>query len=499
MTPQNAETKFDNLDRMFNPSSLAIVGVSSEGFGFGRAILLAHLAVGYAGRIYPVNPNGGSIRGLTIYPSIASIPEPIDFAIIAIPAHRVPEALEECRNKGAVGAEILSSGFREAGTAEGAALEGELQSIAARGIRVVGPNCFGIYCPKSGLTLVPGPDLSREAGPVAFVSQSGGLTIDFANVGKWRGIRFSKVISFGNGCDLRETEMLNYLRRDPDTGVICMYVEGVPDGREFMEALDAAAVRKPVVVIKGGLSDSGSRATASHTASLGGKKHIWEAALKQCNAVKVESLQEMADTALAFSLLPAREYKACSVVGGGGALGVMAADAAEACGLAIPPLRADIQKAIFDYLPQPGSSAVNPVDIANPFVRPKDLREVLMLASDDENIDIHIMVQLLYHYKTIKLTLGAQKLKDITPYRELPKICREVMDIRKKPVVLVLPNYKQEEDAMDIEEVIRETRRLFTEAGMPVYDDVTNALKAVAAVSGYYRRRAVREKAVQIG
>jgi acyl-CoA synthetase (NDP forming) len=188
---------------MFAPASVAIVGVSSEGFGFGRGIFISHLAIGYEGKLYPVNKRGGSIEGMTIYPSVEAIPDNIDFAIIAVPAHLVSSALEACRKKGAVGAEILSSGFREIGTSEGIALEEELQIIARRGIRVLGPNCFGIYCPKSGLTMLPGPDLSREPGGVALLSQSGGLSVDFGYTGKWRGIRFSKVVSFGNGCDLR--------------------------------------------------------------------------------------------------------------------------------------------------------------------------------------------------------------------------------------------------------------------------------------------------------
>ena len=489
MISQKASEGFEDIDRMFAPASIAIVGVSSEGFGFGRGILLSHLAIGYEGKLYPVNNRGGSIEGMTIYPSVEAIPDNVDFAIIAVPAHLVPSVLDACRRKGAVGAEILSSGFRETGTPEGTALEEELQAIAKRGIRVLGPNCFGIYCPKSGLTMLPGPDLSRKTGSVALLSQSGGLSVDFAYTGKWRGIRFSKVVSFGNGCDLRETEMLRYLCHDPETKVICMYVEGVSDGRDFLAALKETAREKPVVVIKGGLSDSGSRAAASHTASLGGQRAIWEAALRQCNATQVENLEELSDTALTFSLLPAREYRGCSIVGGGGALGIAAADAAESLGLAVPRLRDDLQAAIMDVLPTPGSSATNPIDIANPFVKPEHIREILLCASQDENIDVHIVIQLLYHYKSVQLAMGVGSIRDITPYRELAKACREVVDIGKKPVMLVLLNIRQDEDDIEIEKMIRETRRLFTDAGMPVFDDIKNALRAVAAVSKYYRYR----------
>lgn len=489
LATKNDVKDFTDLDRIFNPRSIAVVGVSAEGFGFGRGIFLSLLAIGYEGKMYAVNKRGGSIAGQTIYTSIEAIPDTIDFAVIAVPAHLVPSALEACRKKGALGAEILSSGFSETGTPEGIALEEELREIAKRGIKVIGPNCFGIYCPKSGLTMLPGPDLSRVPGGVALLSQSGGLSVDFGFIGKWRGIHFSKVVSFGNGCDLREAEMLRYLRHDPETKIICMYMEGVADGREFFAALKEAAAEKPVIVIKGGLSESGSRAAASHTASLGGSRAIWEAALKQCNVVQVSNLEEMSDAALAFSLVPPREYKSCSVVGGGGALGIAAADAAESFGIAVPKLRDDLREAILDILPKPGSSAANPIDVANPFVRPDQIREILLRASEDKNINIHILIQLLYHYKSIKLSMGIQNMKDITPYKDLAKVCREVMDIGKKPVVLVIPNIRQDEDSIEIEEINRETRRLFTEAGMPVFDDVTNALRAIASISKYYRRR----------
>ena len=297
------------------------------------------------------------------------------------------------------------------------------------------------------------------------------------------------MVSFGNGCDLRETEMLRYLRHDSQTKVICMYVEGVSDGRDFFAALKETTAEKPVIVIKGGLSESGSRAAASHTASLGGQRVIWEAALKQCQVTQVANLEEMSDAALAFSLLPAQEYKGCSITGGGGALGIAAADAAESFGIKVPSLRKDLQTAILEVLPKPVSSATNPIDIANPFVGPVHIREILLRASEDENINFHIVIQLLYHYKSLQLSMEGVKLSDITPYKELMKVCREAMDIGKKPVVLVLPNIRQDEDDIEIEEINRETRRLFIEAGMSVFDDVTNALRAISYVSKYYRHR----------
>jgi hypothetical protein len=155
----------------------------------------------------------------------------------------------------------------------------------------------------------------------------------------------------------------------------------------------------------------------------------------------------------------------------------------------VPRLRDDLQSAILDVLPKPGSSATNPIDIANPFVKPEHIREILLCASQDENIDVHIVIQLLYHYKSVQLAMGVGNIRDITPYRELATACREVVEIGKKPVMLVLLNIRQDEDDIEIEEMIRETRRLFTEAGMPVFDDIKNALRAIAAISKYYRCR----------
>ena len=480
------------LDRMFNPQSVAVVGVSAEGAGFGRGILHSILSVGFEGRLYPINPKGGSVFGLDIFPSVEAIPEDIDFAIIAVPAVAVPAAVEACRKKGAAGVEIISSGFSELATEQGEELDRQIREIAAKGIRVLGPNCFGIYCPKSGLTMAPGGDFPRKTGPVALLSQSGGLSIDFVSLGRWRGFNFSKVVSFGNGCDLRETEMLEYLRQDPDTEIICMYLEGVRDGREFFRVLRKTALEKPVIVLKGGLSESGGRAVASHTASLGGSNKIWKAALNQCNVVIAETLKEMADAALAFSMLPRRAYKGLTIVGGGGALGVHGADMAELFGISIPPLRADLRDKIHAILPKPGSSANNPVDIANPFTPPKTIKETVLLASQDQAIDLHLIVQLLYMYKANVGIMKAKDVREIIPLEAFISEYREAREKAGKPIVLALPNNRQELDSMEVEGVIRKARQGLTEAGIPVFDQVKDALRAIAAASRY----AVRQKAM---
>jgi acyl-CoA synthetase (NDP forming) len=484
------------LDRILNPRRVAVVGVTSSGFGFGSGILASLISIGFEGELFPVNPKGGSIHGLDIHTSLESIPGEIDFAIIALPAHLVPDALEACRLKGAAGAEILSAGFRESGTAEGAALEERVREIAARGIRVIGPNCFGVYCPRSGLTLLPGPALSRNPGHFAFLSQSGGHTIDIAHMGTWHGIGFSAAISFGNGADLRETELLEYFGTDPGTRIIGMYIEGVQDGRRFFNALGKTCWSKPVIVYKGGLSEAGGKAVASHTASMGGSRVIWDSLLRQCNAVSVDSIPAMADTALAFSHLPWRRYRGISIVGGGGALGVAAADAADAYGMELPALAEGIREAIMALLPKPGSSAANPIDVANPYVSAEVIKDVLLLASRDERVDIQVLVQLLYHYKAALGMFGNPPLEEIVPVDALADAAREAVEVGGKPVVAVLPNHLRGTDSMDVEKVMRAARGAFLARGIPVFDDLGSAVRSIGDVSRYAAVRDRRERAV---
>ncbi len=468
-----------DFERIFHPRRVAVVGVSAEGFGFGRGIFLSLLAMNFDGELLPVNPRGGEICGRKIYPGVEEIPGEIDFAVIAVGAAQVPETLERCRRKGAAGAEIISSGFRELGTPEGAAREAAIIDVANKGIRVIGPNCFGIYCPKSGLTMLPGPDLSRESGPVAFISQSGGMAIDLAFMGPWLGVKFSKMVSFGNGADLRETELLDYFRTDPETGIISLYMEGVADGGDFLRALKAAAAVKPVIVYKGGLSAAGQRAVTSHTASLGGSRVIWEAALHQAGAIQVHSLEELAQACLAFSLLPRRPYRGITVAGGGGALGVAACDMAETYDLTLPRLEGEIYDAVLACLPQPGSSAANPIDIANPYVPPKMIKQALLHAARDPRVDIQIQAPLLYHFKALGAMMGVASFPEITPYAELAAVLREVADTSGKPVVVVLPNPRRRIDDLDVEEVLRKARQAFLSRGIPVFDGLSEAMRAI--------------------
>jgi acyl-CoA synthetase (NDP forming) len=302
------------------------------------------------------------------------------------------------------------------------------------------------------------------------------------------GLRFSKVVSFGNGADLREAELLRYLADDPETGVIAMYVEGVADGGEFFDTLRAAALRKPVVVLKGGLSEAGGRAVVGHTASMGGSRAIWSGVLRQVNATQVHDLEEMAQACLAFSHLPGRVFGGISAVGGGGALGAAAGDAAEAHGIKVPAFPGDLRARLEGILPRPGSSAGNPTDVANPFVPPAVLGRVLRLAAEDDQVHLQVLISLLYHYKSQAQAMGVP-VAAVTPHAELAATVAAAAADTGKPVVMVLPDLMRGLEDLDLAETMARAREEFSRRGLPVFGAIGEALRAVGHVNAYYGRR----------
>jgi acyl-CoA synthetase (NDP forming) len=267
-----------------------------------------------------------------------------------------------------------------------------------------------------------------------------------------------------------------------------MYIEGIQDGNNFFREIKAAGKKKPVIVYKGGLSRAGARAVASHTASMGGSRVIWKSILKQVNAIQVNDTEELAQTSLAFATLPPKTFSGISIVGGGGAIGVTACDTAETYGIEIPPLSADLQARIGDHLPKPGSSAVNPIDVANPFVAPQALKEVLLTAAEDKRIELQIIVSLLYHYQSIA-RMFHKPVAEITPYKELAQAVRDVVDQTGKPVIAVLPNAKKDVDSLDVIEMIALTKKEYIDRGIPVFDELHDAIRAIAHVNTYYGGR----------
>ncbi len=395
------------LDRLFNPSSLAVIGASGDVRKTGGRFLKGLIDNGFRGTLYPVNPNESEIMGLRSYPSVLDIPGEVDLTIVVVPARTVPQVIAECSQKGVGFAVVHTIGFSELGSTEGRKLEEEMLKFARQGgTRIIGPNCMGIYSPKAGInTIVSRFTFKKEAGSVAFAGQSGWVTENAILIGHERGLSFSKVISIGNQSDLSMEDLLEYFASDAETKVIAFYIEGIKRGREFLQLAKQISKRKPIIVWKVGRTEAGVRAAASHTGSLAGNSVVFDAALMQGGIAIAENLEELFDLMVGFTcpVLPGgNKVGVVTEAGGGAAAG---ADVAEALGLEIPSLSAETEKKLADVLqsvqPVP-SRGQNPLDIVG---APIDKRAGanlqcarIMLADDIDAIVIITYVSLNDYY-----------------------------------------------------------------------------------------------------
>jgi len=492
-----------SLDSIFHPRSVAIAGVSTQQPGFagvGIGFLLSLMELGFPA-VYPVNPKYPEIEGLKCYASILDIQGPVDHVISSVPAHIVPRLVEDCVEKGVRSVHFFTAGFRETGDAEMADLEAEVVGrLTGAGIRVFGPNCMGLYVPESKLAFMPG--FPTEPGPVGFISQSGGNAGEMVYTAAVRGIRFSKVVSYGNAADIDESELLTYLADDPKTEVICAYIEGVKDGRRFLAAMRRAAAAKPLVVLKGGRTASGTRAVMSHTASLAGSLAVFDSLCRQVNAVRVNSVEEMADLAVAFRFLqPYLSHKAAgfnpqtdaqtdpqdkggvAVVGGGGGFSVFAADEIDDAGLDCPVLPEHTQKALGEINPVAGTSVRNPVDTIAIF-EPSKLEQTLRIIGEAENIDV-----ILYHTsfswgrgRRLMAMLGADP---ITYMQMQVQQMVKARDASGTPIVVVL---RPPQDVESMERTAAFQEKCW-QAGFPVFPTIPRAANAIAKNVRWRRAR----------
>ncbi len=347
------------LEYIFHPKSVAVVGVSRNPVQQG--LMLPFITCAFPGPVYPVNREGGEILGRKAYRDLKEIPGPVDYVVFGTPAASIPGLLEDCAVKGVKVASMFTAGFGESGTTAGKALQDKIRAAARRGgIRLIGPNCLGLYCPAGRISFIPDPPL--EPGPVGFIAQSGGNSVYAIRAGAARGLTFSKVVSYGNGVDIDESELLEYLAGDPETRIIGAYLEGIKDGRRFREALRRAAAAKPVIVMKAGNTGAGARTSASHTGALAGEHRVWETVIRGSGAIAVGSMEEMLDMMVAFRYLPRVTGKRVGIVGWGGGASVQAADECEAEGLIVPRFPESLKAELAGYWLSAGSILDNPVD-----------------------------------------------------------------------------------------------------------------------------------------
>lgn len=462
------------FEPVFFPRSIAVVGASPNPLKFGNRYLEALISTGFKGRLYPVHPSDGEISGLKAYPSVRDIPAPVDYVIVSIPAQHVLGVLDDCATNGVKVVQFFTAGFSETGEEEGRRLEMEMVRKARdSGFRIIGPNCIGVYSPRNLMPYGPMP-LLGTVGTVGFISQSGGHAGRIIDIGMRRGIYFSKAVSFGNGFDLDSVDYLDYLAVDPDTKIIGAYLEGMRQGRRFFQLGREVSKTKPMIIWKGGKTEAGAEAAASHTASLAIPDAIWSAVLKQAGIVRVDSLEELADTLLTFQHFPPFLGQNVAIVaglaGGGGGESVSATDACASVGLNVPPFTDETRSKLKAILPPAGSILRNPLDMGGVGGVLEILEKTMEIVVADPGIDLVIVNENMDELVAwvSKETLNA--MNDIfIRFRGI------------KPLVIVAPpSGLPSADRVALEKKL-------SDAQVTVYPSLDRAAKAIANMNWYVR------------
>ncbi len=442
-----------NLEGMFFPESVAVIGASNREGKVGNAIMKS-LKRKYSGRIYPINVKEDNVLGIDAFSSIINIEDEIDLAIIALPAKIVPKIVEECGEAGVGNLIIVSAGFSEAGRGD---LEEKIkETVEDYDMNLIGPNCLGIYNPYNELDTIFNPPKRQdrpEPGSVAFLSQSGAFgaaTLDWFSEAD---IGLSKFVSYGNRVDIDEADLIDHLSNDEKTEFIIYYIEGVKDGRRFFEA--ARRSTKPILAVKSGRTEEGSSAATSHTASLAGKDKVYEGAFKQSNVIRAYDLREMFNIAKAFSFQPLPHGDNVAIVTNGGGAGVMATDDLVDKGLNLARFtkktKEDFDHAVEEGIIPEHATLDNPVDIIGDAPSDRYQKSIDIVLKDD-NVDVVIVV-LLFQSPAIEEDI-IEKLDGLQG---------------EKPIIAVAPGG-------------RYTHKLtekIEEKGIPVYQTPAEAVEAV--------------------
>ncbi|MGD8604299.1 MAG: acetate--CoA ligase family protein [Anaerolineales bacterium] len=472
------------LQEFFTPRSIAVIGASTNPEKLGYAVLENLVKGDYLTserHVYPINPGADEILGLKAYPVVTDVPGPIDLAVIVIPYPIVPEALRTCGEKGIPATIVISAGFREAGM-EGLERERELIKIAKQyHIRLIGPNCLGVIDTVTPMNASFSAGMP-PGGPMAFMSQSGALgtaILDWALAGR---LGLSKFVSLGNKADVSETDLLLAWQDDPSSNVILSYVEGLPDGQEFIRVARQVSKKKPVVALKSGTTQAGSRAVSSHTGSLAGSEQAYEAAFLQAGVLRARSLQELFDLALAFGYLPPLQNDRIAIVTNAGGPGILATDALERAGLQLARFDPDTIHQLEKFLPD-AASAANPVDVLGD-ARSDRYRFAIEMVTRDPHVD-GVMVILTPQAMT-EIRATAEAMAEVADEVDIPVVGCFMGEARIEEGVQVLedhriPNYGFPERAAHIFRAMVTYRQLRSRPE-PKFETIEADRKSVAKI-----------------
>ncbi len=461
------------LDPLFAPRSIAVYGASGSTVTIANTFIRRLRDFGYPGTIYPIHPSAAEIEGLRAYPDLAQVPEIVDYAYIAIGAQNIPGVLEHAGRRLKF-AQVISSGFAE--TEGGETLQTRLIEAARRGgARVLGPNCLGLYSPRGGVTFPAGAP--RKLGSVGIVSQSGGLGTDIIKRGQWRGLRFSGLVTIGNSADVTPIDLLRFYFADPATRVIGMYIEDIKDGRAFFDLLRGKEATKPVVILRGGRSEHGRAAAASHTGALAGSERLWGALAQQTGCALVETVDEFIDSLLAlqyFELRPERPTLDVVLFGNGGGTSVLGTDYFAAKGLRVAPFGPEARAALEALKLPPGTSVANPIDAPVRTLQEQEGRianEILDLVYRHAAVDAVVM----------HLNLAAFSGRGgVDP---IDNLFQAAVTIRQRyPGQAHFAVVLRSDGSGELDDRKRAYRERALAAGIPAYDEIAPAADALAVV-----------------
>ncbi|MBI2971611.1 MAG: CoA-binding protein [Candidatus Aenigmarchaeota archaeon] len=451
------------LGNFFGPKSIAVIGVSRSPEKVGHVILRNLIDGGFKGKIFVVNPNAEEILQFTSYASITDVKDAVDLAIIAVPTEEVVKVVEQCGKKGIRDVIIVTSGFREVGNH---VLDRKLEKMLAKyAIRCVGPNCLGCFDAhtKVDSLFLPRYRLTRpKEGGISFICQSGAVGSAILDLATEEGYGFAKFCSYGNAMNVDESDIMEYLGTDEKTKVICLYVEGIMDGKKFLRAAKKVSAKKPVIAIKGGTTEQGAKATLSHTGSLAGSAEIYAGAFRQAGVIQAHSLEEMFNYAkiLEKSMRPAGDR--VLVITNGGGYGILSTDAIVRNGLQMAAFSAPVARQLRKAMPSLVTIA-NPLDLVGDATTAR-YKAALDAALSDSNVDAVLLIVL---YQTPLITT------------DIVDVIIEANDLKKKPIAVV-------STGGEFTELLK---KKLEEQNIPCYTFPEQAVGALRALVGYHIKK----------
>ncbi|MDY6933671.1 MAG: CoA-binding protein [Spirochaetota bacterium] len=378
------------LNAIFYPKTLAVIGASNREGNFGLMFTRGFIEMGFK-RLYIVHPKEEDVLGINAYPRVVDIPDEIDLAVVTTPLKTVTQVIRECVDKGVKGVIIFTSGFREY-SPEGKVHENEILNIARQGkMRIIGPNCMGIYCPASRLSIFSG--MPKDGGSVGMISHSGSLSMMLTLAMIRYGIGFSKVVSCGNECDLNAIDFLEYYGQDTDTKIIIAYLESIKDGARFCRLAKDITKKKPIIIWKGGTTERGAMAASSHTGAMAISGDIWRAVVNQSGIIPAQSIEDIVDYLQTFYYLPLPNGNRVVIISGPGGPAVGTTDACIDAGLELAKISSDTQKRISETIPSVGTSIKNPIDLGmGSGFFPEWYTKSIKALVEDDSVDILLLI-----------------------------------------------------------------------------------------------------------